>query len=61
MKLILRINTLLTIPKTSTGIRKCDYKNKTFDNIPEGSIYRVKVEGTNDRILTYKNGIIYWY
>jgi len=24
MKLILRINTLLTIPKTSTGIRKCD-------------------------------------
>lgn len=45
----------------STGIRKGDNKNMTFENIPEGSIYRVKMKGTNDRIFTYKNGIIHWY
>ena len=33
----------------------------TFENIPEGTIYRVKVKGTNDRIFAYKNGIIRWY
>ena len=45
----------------STGIRKGDGKNMTFNDIPEGSIYRVRVKGTNDRIFTYKNGIIHWY
>ena len=45
----------------STGIRKGDGKDMTFDHIPEGTIYRVRVKGTNDRIFTYKNGIIRWY
>lgn len=26
----------------------------TFENIPGGTIYRVKVKGTNDRIFAYK-------
>lgn len=45
----------------STGIRKGNDKNMTFDNIPEGSIYRIRMKGKNDRIFTYKNGIIRWY
>lgn len=32
----------------------------TFENIPQKTIYRVKVRGTNDRIFTHKNGIIHW-
>lgn len=43
------------------GSLKGDYNFMTFENIPEGTIYRVKVKGTNDRIFTYKNGIIRWY
>lgn len=43
------------------GSLKGDYNFMTFENIPEGTIYRVKVKGTNDRIFAYKNGIIRWY
>lgn len=45
----------------STGIRIGDGRNMTFDHIPKGAIYRVKVKGTNDRIFTYRDGIIHWY
>ena len=43
------------------GSLKGDYNFMTFENIPGGTIYRVKVKGTNDRIFAYKNGIIRWY
>ncbi|WP_288738772.1 hypothetical protein [uncultured Parabacteroides sp.] len=43
------------------GSLKGDYNFMTFENIPQGTIYRVKVKGTNDRIFAYKNGIIRWY
>lgn len=43
------------------GSLKGDYNFMTFENIPQQTIYRVKVKGTNDRIFTYKNGIIRWY
>lgn len=33
----------------------------TFDDIPEGTFYRAKLEGTNDRIFTYEEGIIGWH
>lgn len=32
-----------------------------FDGLPEGTIYRAKVKGTNDRIFTSKGGISHWY
>ena len=33
----------------------------TFHDVPQGTIYRVHIDGTNDRIFTYKNGLIEWY
>lgn len=41
------------------GKLKGNYSYMTFDNVPEGTIYRIK--RANDRIFTYKNGIIHWY
>lgn len=45
----------------SAGSLKGESNFITFENVPEGTIYRVKIKGRKDRIFTYKNGIIYWY
>lgn len=46
----------------SAGGLVCSTNFITFENIPEGTIYRVKMKsGVNDRIFTYKNGIIHWF
>lgn len=43
------------------GSLKGDYNHLTFENIPQGTIYRVKIKDWTNRIFTYKNGIIRWY
>jgi hypothetical protein len=43
------------------GALKGDYEYLVFDEVPEGTIYRVKLERLKDRIFTYNNGILRWY
>ena len=36
-------------------------RNLTFHHIPQGTLYRTKINGVNDRPFTYQEGIIKWY
>ena len=36
-------------------------RNLTFHHVPEGTLYRTKINGVNDRPFTYNDGIIKWY
>lgn len=45
----------------TAGTQRWEKGTLTFNDVPQGTIYRVRTEGTNDRIFTYKNGMIQWY
>lgn len=45
----------------TAGTQHWEKGTLTFNDVPQGTIYRVRTEGTNDRIFTYKNGMIQWY
>ena len=45
----------------TAGTQRWEKGTLTFNDVPQGTIYRVRIEGTNDRIFTYKNGMIQWY
>ena len=36
-------------------------RNLTFHHIPQGTLYRTKINRVNDRPFTYQDGIIKWY
>jgi hypothetical protein len=45
----------------TAGTQRWEKGTLTFNDVPQGTIYRVRIEGTKDRIFTYKNGMIQWY
>lgn len=43
------------------GSLKGNYLHMTFNDIPKGTLYRVKIAGLKERFFIYKNGIIKWF
>ena len=43
------------------GRKRWEKGTLTFPNVPKGTVYRLRIQGVDDRIFRYENGWIKWY
>ena len=43
------------------GRQRWEKGTLTFPNVPKGTVYRLRIQGVDDRIFRYENGWIKWY